>query len=357
MPPPHPNELSVGREQAPDVARGLAVLTMVWVHFVPEPVAGPVDGLRSILWASVVGLDGLPAAMFLILVGVSWEISASRLRVEMVRRALSLLVIGLVFWRWVWSNDILMPIAMMWLLLGALRRGGRRSAMVVFVVTLACVPAAGSWWGDYAWSDVRADGTHEANHGFGWVTLRYFLFDGAYPLLPWVCFPIFGTWLATARQNGSLLLRYIAASAAVLVIGVWVACVWGDAEVGGVAAHFAITWQPTSLPFVAVWGGAAVLIIAALMRWLHVARLPRLLLPLALIGRASLSHYLLHIVVLYGALRIWWPAEDWPAIVGVAAALGYCAFAWCTTPWLLRRYRHGPVEALLRTFAGRAPSR
>jgi len=297
-------------------------------------------------WASVTWLDGLPAAMFLLLVGSAWTVSRAQISMRVVRRAAGLFAIGLAFWHWVWPNDILMPIALMMLVLGVVHAWGSRWVATFVVVTFAFVPLATWWWGDYAWTDGREDGTHAANHELGWVTLRYFLFDGAYPLLPWLALPLLGTLLANVRDDARALSRCMVGSAAAMVAALAVSMTWGDAQCGGIYAHLDITWQPTSLPFMALWGGAAVFAVAALMRWLPAVLLPAWR-PIAVVGRTSLTHYLLHTVVVYGALRIWWPEEDWSAGVGVSVAVGYVLFALVVTPWWLRTLRHGPVEALL----------
>lgn len=74
--------------------------------------------------------------------------------------------------------------------------------------------------------------------------------------------------------------------------------------------------------------------------------------PLAAIGRMSLTHYLLHIVVVYGTLRLWWPAEDWLLKVGLGAFAGYVLFAWFASPPWLRRAGRGPWEAAVNAASG-----
>lgn len=347
------NDRLMRRDEAIDVARGLAVLGMVWVHFVPGVSDGTEGALPLLNWFSVAALDGLPAALFLVLMGVSWSVSEGRICAYVIRRALALIVLGLAFWHWVWPNDILVPIAIMMPLLAIVHGMGRRAVVVTMLALLACVPLATALWGDYAWTDVREDGTHEANHHVGWFTVRYFLINGAYPLLPWLAFPLVGALLAPMRTNADALTRMLLACVVAIAVALAVDQAWGDAYVGGLYAHFDITWQPTSLPFVALWGGAAILVIAGLWRWSATASLPAAFAPVAAVGRVSLSHYLLHTVVVYGALRLWWPDEDWPLSVGLMAAVGYAGLALVVTPWLLASGRRGPVETMLAMCAGR----
>jgi len=296
------------RDQTLDAARGLAVLLMVWVHFVPDD--GP--------WTEVWAFDALPAAMFTLLVGVSVA-AGSRSWRKTWRRTATLIGVGLPFWILVWDNDILIPIACMlpvvtWL------RSRAAATWVVLAGLLLAVPLTTWWWGDYAWTEVRDDGTHEANHTFGWHTARYFLLHGAYPLLPWLAFPLLGLRFAAARGSRRALAGWLFGGCVAMAVAL--ACDRsGDAAAGGVAAMLDVTWQPTSVPFVWLWGGAACAVVALgyllAVRWSVLAR----------VGRWSLQHYLAHLVLVYWPLTRWWPDEDWSWGVGAAAACGYFAVA------------------------------
>jgi uncharacterized membrane protein len=297
------------RDETLDAARGLAVLLMVWVHFVPDD--GP--------WTSVWAFDALPAAMFTMLVGVSAAAGGERSWRAVVWRAASLVLLGLPFWVWVWPNDILIPIACM-LPVVALLRGQPQVTWVVLSALLGAVPWATASWGGFAWTEIRADGTHEANHSLGMHTLRYFVLHGAYPLLPWLAFPLLGLRLGRARSSRRALCGWLVAGF-VAMLAALVCDRWGDAEAGGVAAHLDVTWQPTSLPFVLLWGGAACASIASL----YLLRLRSRI--LTVVGRWSLQHYLAHLVLVFWPLTIWWPDEDWSWALGASVATGYIAVA------------------------------
>ena len=124
-------------------------------------------------------------------------------------------------------------------------------------------------------------------------------------------------------------------------------------SLGDLAPHLAATWQPTSIPFLLRVSAAAIAVIAGLSWCILRAGLPRWLHPLACFGRASLTHYVGHIGLVYVALRIAWPAEDWPLAVGIAAALGYLAVALPLTVWWFRAFRRGPLEGALARCSGR----
>jgi uncharacterized membrane protein YeiB len=351
------------REVAFDAARGLAVLGMVWMHFVPGD--GAAGLLAAIAGVSVNAVEGVPSALFFVLAGVAWAYAAAPRGAEraelracwVVRRSLALVAMGLPFWIFAWPNDVLVPYAMTLPFVAWLLRRGLGARIAALAAVLAAVPFVTDAFAHHLANDVLVDGTHAANHEFGASTLRWFVFDGAYPLLPWVALPLIGatialhargdssrwrrwTWLALAGAGIAMLANALAGATA--------------AEVPGFSRQLAITWQPTSLGFVLRNGGLAVAIIAFLACRSLRRGLPRFVAPLAAVGRSSLTHYLAHVLLVYAPLRTWWPAEDWSVGVGVAAAGGYALFALVASPWWFRRARRGPLEWLLAKASGPA---
>lgn len=79
-----------GRNGGMDTARGIAVASMVVAHFVP------LDGLST---AAQALMEGTPAALFFLLIGMAWAIHADRSgsRSQVVRRSLALLAMGCSF--------------------------------------------------------------------------------------------------------------------------------------------------------------------------------------------------------------------------------------------------------------------
>ncbi|MBL8756124.1 MAG: amino acid adenylation domain-containing protein [Planctomycetes bacterium] len=349
-----PTERTVecGRVDAFDVLRGLAVLGMVFLHLLPEPDDAAHGGVVAFLLGL---LDGVPAATFLLLAGVAWGIGPSPSSRYVLRRAAALVAVGVPFWLACWPNDVLVPMAACLLCVAPLLRLGRGALVAALVAVLVSTPCMHAAWGETFAADLRDDGTHAANHAFGLATLRWYCANGAYPLLPWLALPVLGALLARSAHGDPSRWRRIAWLALPLPL---VACgldALAHAEVeglGDLAAHLQVEWQPTTLVFLLRNGGAAVLLLAGIAFVAARRGLWSATAPLAAIGRMSLTHYLLHTVVLYGALRLEWPAEDWPIGVGLAAFAGYVAFAWLASPWWLRRAGRGPWEAALNAASG-----
>lgn len=330
------------REPGLDAARGFAVLGMVWMHLVPG------EGGASLIERGTAALTsfayGKVAVLFCVLAGTSWAIQSERARgrggflTYVARRAGALALAGVVFGRTIWPTEILSPLALMMVAALLVMRLGTAFTLTITLLVLAAVPWAAEHWGDYAWSDWNEDGTrHLAEDGFGWVTVRYYLYTGNYPLLPWLAFPLLGALLVRV----GVLQRRRAFAVSMIALPLTAIAIL-------IATHYESTWVPTTLPFVVVGATSAVAVIAgAVACAIRTSALVRF-------GQASLTHYLLHIVIVFVPLRAAWPDEDWSITVGLVAALAYAACALPLSAWWFRRFRRGPFEGIWALASGRA---
>jgi uncharacterized membrane protein YeiB len=237
-----------------------------------------------------------------------------------------------------------------------LHRAGTRAQVAAAAALLPMTPLLRWQFGDFAETDWLEDGSHLAATTFGWVTLRYYLFDGNYPLVPWLLFPLLGALLLRTEALAMPRARRLLLLALPLAIAMQVYAGWAEANadaLGGLSPHLLSEWTPTTIPFVLLglcWSITAI----AGFAWLASAdTLPRLLLPLQWLGRASLTHYLLHLGTVVAALKLQYPDEDWPIGIGLAAFAIYVAAA-VPLSWLwFRRFHRGPCEALWALASGR----
>jgi uncharacterized membrane protein YeiB len=340
-----------GRQSGLDAARGLAVAGMVFLHLVPgeDPEAGAAGAAE---WA-VELLNGKPASLFCVLAGVAWSLQArGGVASSPARRALVLGVAGIVFGLVAWPTQILLPMALMLLACAPLRRSGLGGLVAPVVFLLAAVPIAQSLFGHWVELDWDAEGNHAADGTIGWATLRSLVYDGSYPLLPWLVFPLIGMafatidWTTRGRARRAFL---VLAPSAVLVEAASRYAAGHAEELGALAPHLTSTWEPTSVPFVVV-GVLWSLAITTGCLWWH-ARAGRVR-GLVALGRASLTHYLLHILVVFSALRFAYPDEDWSVTTGLVACAAYLAVAWPLSTIWFRRFRRGPFEALWTLASG-----
>ena len=312
--------MSRGRLPALDLARGIAVVGMIFLHFVGSKLANL--------------LEGRAAALFFLLAGATWALQAQRATdpARLVRRALTLALFGMLFHRLVWPTEVLVPLALMLLACLGLWKLGTRALWAALVLVLLATPLAQAHFARSIQTDWLDDGSHLADHTLGWPTLRALVLDGNYPLLPWLVLPLLGMltvagagWTAKCSRLCFCVALPIAALAQLL----------GPA-----------TWVPTTLPFLLRIGSTAIATVAGLLWWDSTRGLPRWTQPLAALGRASLTHYVLHIVIVFTPLRLLYPGEDWPVRVGVGAFFGYITLALPLTTLWFRHFPRGPLEAL-----------
>ena len=98
-----------------DLARGLAVVGMIYMHLVPTE--GAITGAGRVWTGMARRLEGKSAALFCVLAGMTWEIQARRAGSSpgfpryVARRALGLAAAGALFHAMVWPTEILLPLA------------------------------------------------------------------------------------------------------------------------------------------------------------------------------------------------------------------------------------------------------
>ena len=354
-PPGAPRE----RHLALDVARGLAVFGMIYVHLVPTE--GALVPLGRLATAFARFLEGRSAALFCILAGMSWAIQAARAESSgrfgryVARRALALAAAGALF-HLVWPTEILLPLALMMVLALMIGRGGARAVATAAALLVAAAPIAATVFHGYFTSDWLADGSHLADHSLGLATLRFYFVDGNYPIVPWLVFPLVGmTMLAGDRPRVERARGWFWLALA-LVAGMQVWSGWTRAhgeELGALAPYASSTWVPTTIPFLLLTGGSAITVLSGLIWWHAERGLPFLARPVALLGRSSLTHYVVHVCAVIVPLRLVWPDEEWPVRVGAWAFLGYVAIALPLTELWFRRFSHGPLEGLWAMASGR----
>ena len=342
-----------------DIARGIAVLGMVFVHCVPTEGATSMADIFAVSVAKF--LEGKSAVLFCVLAGMSWAIQAqraqasSRFGVYVLRRCCALGVVGLLLHFTVWTTEILLPLACMMPLCLWLGRLGPVAVRSTGLLLLGCAAVLPAFFDPYL-DEEGADGAGPpGSRSMAWSVIRHLLFDGVYPLVPWMVFPLLGFtllhhgWFAvehSRRRFGTCLVVAGALHAFSAFVNAY------QDEMGDLAVFLSCRWAPTTVPFIFLTGFSAMLVIAGLVLWQQTLGLPLHVQRFALMGRASLTHYVLHIVAVMVPLRWAFPKEEWPVTVGVAAFVCYAVFAWILSVLWFRRFAHGPVETLWKLASG-----
>ena len=178
--------------------------------------------------------------------------------------------------------------------------------------------------------------------------------------MPWLAFPLLGVALAAVdfTRAGRAAAFFFSSFGLALGFEVYAALIEGRADaLGAYAPHLMLNWgtndSPTSIPLMLSAGSTAAAILSGLIWW-------QLEGPVAgptpgffrALGRATLTHYLLHLALAFALLKSFYPEEDWPIALGVLAFVLYVAAAAPLTQVWLRHFRQGPLEALLARLAG-----
>jgi uncharacterized membrane protein YeiB len=334
----------VGRLPGVDVARALAIVGMVAVHFGPRPQR------ETGLSAWLLGVPyGKASVLFALVAGVGVSLLAARkpalIRPRLLYRTLWLLPVGL------WLQELEHPVAVIlqyyavWFAIAAIYVHASDRRLLVW---------AGGWlaFGSLA---VAWVGVHHADwlliargDSPGGVVMDVLL-TGYYPTVTWIPVVLFGMWLGR-RGLGQRRVRatMVAAGGAVALV----------AMRGGLAAAQALDVRTTNggwghllsidghseMPLAVI--GASAMSVAVLGVCLWAADVgPRLLRPLVAMGQGALTLYVGHLIIWNFLPALFastssadaWTATFWFTVVGAASM----------TLWLLA-FSRGPLETMAR---------
>jgi uncharacterized protein len=350
-----------------DVARALAILGMVVVHFslvMAADRSGP-GWLNAVLGF----LDGRAAATFVILAGVGVTLMSQRAvlgtdphaiakaRKVLLLRGSFLLILGFINLR-VWPGDILRVYGVSLLLAARLITA---SARRLLLGTLGCVAGF-----------VALFLLLDFEQNWDWTTLTYhrlwtptglvrnLFYDGFRSVFPWTGFIFFGMWLGRLKLRDPAVNRRVVLAAMGAALGAEVVsslCVsyflahahGMDAET--VKALFGTESMPALPLFLLASGGEATAVIALSVR-LSGEGPSRAWQPLAATGQMALTWYFAHIVLGLGTVVALGLVGSQPLPVAAGCGLGFFAVA-VLVSWLWKKaFRYGPLEWVMRKVAG-----
>ena len=365
-----------GRIVGIDVARALAVVGMVAVHFAPRP------NQESGLSAWLLGFPfGKASILFALVAGIGVSIIATRrpelVRPRLVYRFVWLLPVGL------WLQALDHPVAVilqyyaLWFALAALFVRVRDRTLLWWAAGLLPIGSlAVAWVGvnESRWLLV------ERGDSPGGVPMDLLL-TGYYPTVTWFPVVLVGMWL------GRRALRSIAFSWRLVGVGVVGACVsfglgtWlasaFEVDTGRRSWGRLLSIDGHSEMPLAVLGGLASMVAVLGLCLLVSSRWPRVVRPVAALGEGALTVYVGHLVVWHLVPDLFpssSTADTWTAVgwFFVVTALGMWAWHAAFTrgpletvvryPWkvavepLVRLARGEPAEEVLERVKGIEPS-
>jgi uncharacterized membrane protein YeiB len=346
---------STGRLEGLDLARFVAFVGMVIVNF---KIAMGAEGEGGVLVNLTGALEGRAAATFVVLAGVGLGIAAQRLDHAQtvfvtIKRAAFLLVIGLAN-ALIFEADILHYYALYFFLgVFCLPLSSRALVWVVvavnaaFLVMLFALDYDTGWnWTDYTYAEFWTP------VGF----IRNLFFNGWHPVFPWLSFLIFGIWLSRLNlADTAIQTRLVTVGALVFVANAVMSYVL-VANVSGTDEELAILFgtapvPPTLLYLIAGMSVAALVIGLCLILAARFSgsALIRFVTPA---GKQTLTLYVAHIIIGMGTLEALGMLGGQSVEMAVMASLAFCAtaaiYAWVWS----RKFKRGPVEAVMRALAG-----
>jgi uncharacterized protein len=363
VPPAVPAERVLGY----DIARALAILGMVVVHFslvMAADHSGPA-WLNEVLGF----LDGRAAASFVVLAGVGLTLLSQRavksgdphaiakVRKVLIRRGLFLLALGFINLL-IWPGDILRVYGVSLLLAARLITASNRRLLLgalgyaLGFVALFLVLDFGKNW-DWATLTYRRLWTPTG-------LLRNLFYDGFRSVLPWTGFVFIGMWLGRLNLrdpavNGRVFLAAAGTTLCAEVVS-WLCVSYFLAHPDGmdtetVKALFGTESMPALPLFLLASGGAAVAVTALSVR-LAEAWPSCMWRPLAATGQMALTWYFAHIVLGLGTIVALGLVASQPLPVAAGCGAGFFALA-VVVSWLWKMvFRHGPLEWVMRKIAG-----
>jgi uncharacterized protein len=346
-----------------DVARAIAILAMVVVHF--SLVMG--TGRDESPWFDcLLGLlDGRATATFVILAGIGVTMMSRRavaiadpqaivaLQRTLIRRGIVLLAIGLLN-LYIWPGDILRVYGVSLMLASALIAASNRQLLlcaaafeVGFIVLFCTVDFESHWdWGTMTY------------HGLWTPTgaFRNLFYDGFRSVFPWTGFLLFGMWLGRLnllepRTNRRVLWAAWATAASAEMLS-WLCTSYlpptaMGLDAASVKALFGTESMPALPLFVAASGGAGVAVIVLSIRFANVVP-AWICWPLAVTGQMALTWYVAHIVFGLGAIEALDLVSSQPLSIAVACGVGFFLIAIALSCAWKYFFRHGPLEWCFR---------
>lgn len=336
--------LPTGRLDGVDVARAIALVGMVTVHFGPGREVG--TGATAFVYHAFYGKASI---LFALVAGVGVGLMASRrpaglVRVRMLYRALWLVPLGLAL------EELDHPVAVILqyyglFFLGVVPFVGRRRATVLAGAAAWLLVGSGTVLAALVlrpeWM-VRTGGDPP-------TTAWELLVGGYYPAVAWVPVLLFGMWLATVDlRSPRVRTAMVVGGAATLAATRWASVTAAsvlDLQVERGTWAWALAESGHSEMPLAILGavGFGTAVLGASLVVVDVAR--PVVAPLAALGRLALTVYVGHLLV-YAWVPDLFPADT---VAEGVAHVGWFALATAVGSWLwLLAFPRGPLEAAVR---------
>jgi uncharacterized membrane protein len=329
-----------------DVARALALIGMLMVHFGPERGTSMIGRLYALP-------HGRASILFVLVAGVGISLLAARpekagdARLRLFCFALFLLPLGLTLEALDHHVAVILHHYAAFYLLGIFAIGLSNRMLVGLAAVCTLVGPLIFYFGFMSAPRVFDRGSAEIGDSILSISSAL-LFTGPYPLVVWSAPLLWGMWigrqdLKSQSLRWSLIGIGLALALAAVAASEMLFGIFGDVSRG-------VDWRVlftdaahTEMPLWIVGAiGAAAFVLGAML--LLADRFPRLFSPLAALGQMSLSAYAAHILVLSFAE----PLVKHDGVLGAITSVAiFSVLALLFAVWWHRQFGRGPVESLM----------
>ena len=310
----------MARDSTIDSLRGIALLLMVMVHAAAtwQPSQTPTTGILAFV---VAGLGGLAAPIFIVLVG--WGLARSRREIRAILLKVAILVMAQVLVNISGSHlfdpltpgvlsliAILILTSGLWLPITRIEYNDKPIWLIPFLIMMILPalisPAPLTWSGMVYTPDFQA-------------LVSHLLWDGTYPLFPWLVFAMVGARLHDLshieKGSGHLL------SLGVVLFFFWSGMAYASGtQLAAPSGDAVMTFFPANLPFITTSLTCVGII------WMLVSRSKKI--PgLDSLGRVTLTFYVLHFIPLSLMHRLD-ETGDWSFTTSMMMTISYTLIWW-----------------------------
>jgi len=351
-----------------DIARAYAIFGMFIVNF--NFCFGSILSATGPFGKFLNLFVGNSTAIFIILAGMGISLMTNRtdysneekakLKSTVLKRSWFLFALGLLLYAW-WPGDILhfyggyMHVAAFLLFVRArYYLWCALAAILIFHVLFFVIPIETGWdFSTYKYVDFWT------LPGF----LRNTFYNGWNSLFPWIAYFLLGMWLGRLKWEASATRRNVFLTGLIFFSVFQIIRLFAKNNFFGehVTNYITSEYFPPYLPFMMITAGFALMVIAACMFIGKTFPGNKLLNYLALTGKMTLTHYVIHLTVgmlvlaqLTGKTYTGYLKNDVPTspvyIFSFAIAF-FIASVIFSVAWS-KRFRHGPLETVMRKISG-----
>ncbi|MBN1932628.1 MAG: DUF418 domain-containing protein [Desulfobacterales bacterium] len=364
---PHPSAINPPKQRIDgyDFARAIAIFGMVIVNF-KYLLEAYSSGPEWLSWI-VELLDGRSAATFVVLAGIGFSLLSSRARITQdpagmsknrkicIRRAFFLFAVGLLFAR-VWEADILHFYGI-YMIFGALLLSApsyilltlTNMALTISILLLSLfLYHTGLDWEVLLESDI-------------WTLegmIRNIFINGYYPVFPWIAYFLTGMWFGRQNLMNTVfrkkllifsILSIIIGESAIRLLSPLVS---DNADLISVIMSTYLLDKysfPVNFFYLISAGGSALVTIILSINIAEKAAQSKWIRPFLDTGRLALTLYIAHILICLLVLAITGRMEVKHSLwTACTSAFIFCIFAVTFAYFWTKRFKHGPLEAIMR---------